>query len=637
MTLFKQIAVMLSIFLIIVLITVMTLNFQNSTQALQERLYEDAKNSATSLSLTLGTARGDISIISTMINANFDSGEYLKISLIDVEDKLLYQRTKESQEVDVPKWFMEFVKIEAPIASANVSAGWSQVGILNVQSDTANAYLQLYTILKNLLISFSILGSIALAILNLILVTILKPLKEVQKQAEAIIRNEFIVQKDIPHTKEFRDVVLGMNTMVLKVKAMFDKGNEELKRQKELEYIDAPTKLKNRKYLIAKLPQYLKIDANADKGIHMLIGLNGVIEANESIGHQKVDSMFVEMAKIFRVYADNYKESIVARMNGTEFSILLPNCKNSEGVALAQEIQQATIELFEKSTLDTTVTYIALGLYEYHKNLTIAELLSLSDNALSKAKFEMQHIHLEKAQQQSEIMGKTAWRDTITQAIQKSKIAYDSWKVVNSKNKKIDHYVLSLTLETKSKKYSYGEFMPIANTLGLSNDIYKNIIHKLFKSQNKELDEATYSLRLSNGYLEDKETYKDLSTLLHHYAHNSSIKLIIEIQDKLVNQNLKNAKLYKELFQKYNIDIGIYEFIGESHDYTYLQDIRPIYLKGEANYFITQQEKSLSALKLITESIGISLIATSVMDKSTLHQLEQRNITIIQGRATEML
>jgi len=101
--------------------------------------------------------------------------------------------------------------------------------------------------------------------------------------------------------------------------------------------------------------------------------------------------------------------------------------------------------------------------------------------------------------------------------------------------------------------------------------------------------------------------------------------------------NSKEVKQYKELFQKYQIEMGIYEFIGESGDYQYLQDLRPVYIKGESDYFLTQSDQSLSALRLITDTVGISLIAVGVMDMETLNRLEAKDIHIIQGRATEMI
>ncbi|OIP53477.1 MAG: hypothetical protein AUK54_08715 [Helicobacteraceae bacterium CG2_30_36_10] len=213
-------------------------------------MYEDAKNTASSLSLSLGTANGDISVMSSMINANFDSGHYLHIALVDVENKLLYERKNESNLRQIPQWFVDNVRLSAPIAHANVSSEWNQFGMLSVQSDVAYAYRSLYIILINLLISFSIITVVALGILYAVLVVLLKPLRKAQTQAAAVLRNKFIIQDNIPYIKEFKDVVLGMNSMVHKAKAMFEKGNEELKKHKELEYIDPETKLKNRKYLI---------------------------------------------------------------------------------------------------------------------------------------------------------------------------------------------------------------------------------------------------------------------------------------------------------------------------------------------------------------------------------------------------
>ncbi len=638
MTLFKQIALMLSTFLIIILATVLVLNFNSSNKSVQDRLYTDAKNTASSLSLSLGSAQGDISMMSTMINASFDSGYYRYITLVDIENQTIYKREVEQKVIDVPDWFLNSIDIIAPVASANVSAGWSQVGILNVQSDAGYAYVQLYTILKHLLISFGIIAFIALIILNLLLHAILKPLKEVQKQAEAVTRNEFIIQKEIPHTKEFKDVVIGMNNMVSKVKAMFDKGNAELKRQKELEYIDKSTKLRNRKYLVDKLPEYLKIDATSKGGINIMLALSGVIEANEKIGHREVDKLFMNIADIFSAHAKNFDNSIVARMNGTEFSILLPDCSDEVGVELAKGIHNSTKELIESSSLDCTQTYISLGLYEYNYKENIGQLLSHSDNALAQAKFSEDNIHLEKAQSATEVMGKEAWRKIINEAIEKNSFNFVSWTAVDAKAKKIDHNVLSLTLKVdRDTTYYYGQFMAPANQAGLSSKIYHNILNMMFKMPDMRLKGSTCSLRLPYDYLELQESYEQMSELFSAYALTLPFKLIIEMPDKLVRQNSEQVKLYKSLFEKYHIEMGLFEFIGESVDYQYLQDIRPIYIKGETSYFLSQSDQALSALRLITDTVGISLIAAGVMDMETLKKLQEKDIHIIQGRATEMI
>lgn len=637
MTLFKQIAIILSFFLIIILSTVLVLNFNSANQSVQKRLFEDAKNTASSLSLSLGSANGDIAMMSTMINANFDSGNYQFISLVDVESVVLFRRDSEVQDSGVPAWFISALNIVAPIASANVSAGWSPIGLLNVQSDVSYAYIRLYSILNNLLISFALLALFGLIILNLLLHAILKPLKRVQLQAEAVARNKFIIQDKIPYTKEFKDVVVGMNTMVRKVKAMFDKGNEELQRQKEMEYIDSATKLRNRKYLIDKLPQYLKIDAESLGGINIMIGVSGVIEANEKIGHRDVDKLFSDMAAVFTAYSRNHKNSIVARMNGTEFSILLPDCSDEAGINIAEGIHKSVSKIITELELSTEVTYISLGLYEYNYTQNIAQLLSLSDNALAQAKFNDTNIHLDRAENATEVMGKDAWREIINKAIQRSGFNFMSYKAIDSKTKKDVHNALSISMDVDNETYYFGQFMAPANQAGLGSSIYSKVLEMMFIQPDMKLQSSTCSLRLPFDFLNSPDTYNDMSKLFQEYAHKLPFKLVIEMPDKLVNQNSKAVKLYKKLLDEYNIGLAIFEFIGESTDYQYLQDLRPTYIKGEKDYFLGQGEQSLSALKLITNSIGIDLIATSVMDTNTLRELQEKEVYIVQGRVTEML
>lgn len=637
MTLFKQFTLILSLLLLSILATVMLVNFHAASNSLEERLYEDAQNTVSSLSLSLGSAHGDVSMMSTMINANFDSGNYQEIHLVDVDGKELYKRVKEIQFTDVPVWFHKLITLEAPSVSANVSAGWSQVGILSVTSDVAYAYTQLYTISKNLLISFAIIAFIGLILLNLLLAAILKPLKKVQQQAEAVTRNEFIIQEQLPFTQEFRDVVVGINTMVQKVQAMFEKGNEELKRQKELEYIDPLTKLKNRKYLIDKLPQYLKIDAEHKSGITMLISLSGVIEANEKLGHAQVDTLYQEIASLFAKHTTATQDRIIARMNGTEFMLFLAGEEIEKALLDAEAILENTKTLIQSKSLNLQQTYLSIGIYNYDYHDSIGELLSRVDNALMQSKLKEWNIHLIKSQSSQDVMGKEAWKEVIGNAIEENRFSFISWLVANTKSKKITHHVLSITLHDKEHTYSYAQFMAAANQTGLSNAIYNTILTKLFQGKDIALKDKIYSLRLPYDFLTLLPSYEKLKKTIELYANRLEFKLIIEMPDKFVNTNSELLKDYHRLFKKYNISMGIFEFIGESEDYHYLQTLRPTYIKAEASYFLSQSEQSLSALRLITDAVDIELIAVSVMDEETLAKLQKKDIFSIQGKACELI
>jgi EAL domain-containing protein (putative c-di-GMP-specific phosphodiesterase class I) len=319
-------------------------------------------------------------------------------------------------------------------------------------------------------------------------------------------------------------------------------------------------------------------------------------------------------------------------------SILLPDCSEINGTELARGIYESTKELIELSNLDSSETFISLGLYAYNYKENIGQLLSHSDNALAQAKFSEDNIHLAKADNTTEVMGKEAWRKIINDAIEKNSFNFVSWTAVDAKMRKIAHNVLSLTLKVdKDTTYYYGQFMAPANQAGLSFKIYDNVLNMMFENPDMTLKGSTCSLRLPFDYLTQQGTYESMNSLFNIYASNLPFKLIIEMPDKLVRQNSVLIKKYKALFEKYNIDMGLFEFIGESVDYQYLQDLRPVYIKGETNYFLSQSDQALSALRLITDTVGISLIAAGVMDMETLNKLHEKDIHVIQGRATEMI
>ncbi|MBU0632888.1 diguanylate cyclase [bacterium] len=639
MTLFKQLSLLATFLLISIFIIVLGVNIKNSTDSVQAQLYADAKNTATSLSLSLASANGNISMMSTMINANFDNGSYQNITLVDMQGELLYERHSDNKIIEVPKWFINAIKIKSPIASANVSAGWNPIGILNVQSDSSEAYKQLYTVLCSLSISFSITFIISLILLYLLLAILLKPLKNIRSQAEAIINNKFIIQENLPHTKDFREVVKAMNTMVKKVEEIFNKANEALSKQAELLYIDEETGLYNRKYLTNKLPEYLKIDARVPSGICIMIALNGVVEANKVIGRQKVDKLYQDIALMLKRQAKDFEDSLIIRMNGTEFFILLPRCSEEDGLALAGYMEHGSDILISKE-LDRTVTYLSFGVYEYRHTQSVGQVLSASDYALSQAKLftDKNHVYLHKTQSDKEIMGKEEWRKILDFAIEHNTVHFDTYKVLDSKEKALLHNVLSISIVSHdAHKCSYGRFIAPAITLGLDIEIYKKALTKIFKEPDVELKNSTYSLRLSSQYLDDPLSFTQLKNLCSKYSKTLPLKLIIELPDKILRNNSESLQSYKELFDLYNIQIGVFEFIGESSDYTYLKEWRPSYIKAECDYFLTLSAQDLSSLQVATNSIGVDLIATGVMDLETLQKLQEIDIYKVQGRATELI
>lgn len=644
MTLFKQIALMLSLFLLAILTTVLLLNFQSANEAVQEQLYEDAKNTASSLSLTLGNAQGNESMMSTMINANFDSGHYQRITLLDMQETSIYERESEIKSTLVPQWFVDLVPIQAPTASAQVSSGWTPIGILEVQSDSSYAHEQLYAILKELLISFFIISFVGLSLLHLLLHAVLKPLQKVQKQAEAIINNQFIIQEDLPYTTEFKNVVIGMNAMVSKVQDIFEKGNAVMQQNHELLYTDPITKLYNRRYFLLKLPEHLKVDSRFEQGTLIIAALHGALEANQIVGRNKVDAMFHAVAKNFLFHANAYDTHIVARMNGTEFAILLPNCNDESAHQITHDIWQSSEAIMKEHLSDVDATSledygVVLGAYTYNHREKMGDILSQADYALSQANLaEDERTHMIKKDQSTLTLGKEGWRDMIENALTKEHVSVETWDVINTMQHTLHHHVFTIALQDPDKnRIAYGAFIAPAIALGLTPNIYHHVLQMILKNPLKNLKGKLCALRLPSEYLLDTATLTNITELLEQGTMNLPFKLIIEFPDHVTHTNGTLIQTYAKLFRAHHIDIGIYQFTGESNNFEYLKALHPHYIKADCKFLLDQSKQSMAALQIITDSVGIDLVATGVREQEELQQLQALGVFAIQGRITEHL
>ena len=76
MTLFKQLFFLIALLLTTLFAAAVGINFKSTADSLQKQLHADAKNTAASLSLSLASANGNLSMMATIINANFDNGTY---------------------------------------------------------------------------------------------------------------------------------------------------------------------------------------------------------------------------------------------------------------------------------------------------------------------------------------------------------------------------------------------------------------------------------------------------------------------------------------------------------------------------------------------------------------------------------
>jgi len=622
MSLFKQVSILLSIVFTILFVLIVNISFSEIKDSAQKSLYQNVQNSVSNISLSITNANADISTIKTVLNASFDNGNYEKIVFKDLDEKIVYKRTKKEENIklDTPSWFLNFVNIQKVSASSTISQGWSVIGTIEVFADRDVFYSQLYTIFINLTIVLVVTFIIFLFILSLLFKNILKPLTLIKKQSDAIMKNKFIFQEKIPSTLEFKVVTISINSMVEKIQDMFNNANDILKKNKELLYKDELTKLSNRRYLILKTSEYLEENSTNHVGFIISIVLSGVDLLNKKIGYEKVNEIFINMANIMKELSLTSKSNIVSRTNASEFIIVLPRIKEQEAKAMAKQLSKSLENLVRDFVDDEIKLNIGLCSFENEKNHS--DLLSKIDYTLCQSKVlqENEYFYLNN----SDICEpRKNFREIINSAIKNDQFNILYRDVITLDTKQIEYKTVSFEIKTEDKIYSYGEFIAPVIELNLLEDVYLKVIQKVlnFKTHNKKI-----AIQLPNEFIENIP-FEKLRKLFS--MKNCFKNIIFEMEEESFVKCHYNALAFINMLEDYGFDVAVFNFLGISDDYGYLKTKKPEYIK--VNHKFLDTSKNLDALNMIKTSLGLKLIATSVNSEEELKSLENKGINLIAG------
>ncbi len=639
MTLFKQMALALSLMIITILGSVMAINYETAKKDMLESLYQTTVNNISALTNKIAQTGGEPAVITSIIDSEFDSGYYKRIKFVSNDASFTYTQEDNEPVAHVPTWFVNFADIHLKAVSADVTSGWNIIGKLTVEADTDIVYETLYQTFSKLLYLFVIFVTISLFVLSVMLHFILKPLQRIQHQAEAILKNEFLIETKEPYTTEFQEVSRAMNAMVKKVEEIFNKANIAAQRNKELLYNDPVTKLFNRRYLMLKLPELIQLETKNEGGSIMLIALSGAELLNKQLGRKEADNFFSSLAKIFEDECEDIEEKIISRVNGTEFTLMLPDCESYLSESISRAIFEAFLDLAQENGVDTEEIYINIGIYRYRPDVTLSELLTRADDALTKAKAdERQNIYVYEEKNAKKALPKEEWRAILEESIEKNYFSLKFWPTLDSKTKEINHKVMTFTIDGgENKRFYYGDFIAPAINLGLVGKMYLVALKELLTMQHPQLSGGTCSIRLSNEFLKDSKAFDELSTLFYLYAKKLNFKLFFEVSDTFATHNTATVKGFVDLFKQYNYGFGINAFTGESSDFHYLKELNPAFIKADVSFLLDQTEESLNSLEVITKSLGIEIIASFVKEEQELAALQALHIDKIQGPITDNL
>jgi diguanylate cyclase (GGDEF)-like protein len=644
MTLHRQLFIFTLLLVSILFLGVWIEKLQSTKSFLVTQMESHAQDTATSLALSLSPiiSVNDLPTMDTMINALFDRGYYRTISLKDTEGTVITERELKVEIAGVPNWFINFISINPPQAEALVMSGWNQAGILYVESHPGLAYQTIWDTMTQISIYFLLAGSIILIIGSRGLRFLLRPLKEVELQAEAICRKEYQIQKILPKTRELRQVVDSMNRMTGQVRDMFERQAKVAERLRQKTYLDQLTGLGNRRYMDAQVKARLQTEQEVVQGALLMLQLENLSEINETSGYEAADDLLQKVANILLQETKTLKDVALARLNGGNFAVFMSQISSDDASEIAENliinVTRLTVENISKPD---NLAHIGGVFYEHPP--TLPELLAEADNALQAARQEGPNkwsINQFCVDKDTTVKGKLWWREMLEKVLGTEDILLYSQPVVKMENPDeiLHHELLSRIIVDSGKIVSAGIFVPLAERMQLTSKLDQVVLSRIFQQQKTltAMKMNAIAVNVSPSSLTDSTfvqwVISELTLLPPDAPH-----IIFEFPEFGAVQHLDIVRDFSKQVQALGHSIGLDHFGQSFSNFGYLKSLRPEYVKidrgftkeldsdhGDSGFFI-------EALASVAHSLDILVIAEGVeLEKQKKFFLEM-NIDALQG------
>lgn len=343
MTLERRLVAGISALFLVALIGVQLIHLRHAQRHLQGQLESLSQDAATAIGLSLGLLlrEGDMVLAQTAINPAFDRGHYERIELVGMGGDVLAGRTLSQAPLGAyPRWFAEFFPLHGPTTESLVTSGWRQVGKLRVTVHPRFAYERLWATARDTVLYLLAIYAAALVALRLFMLGVLRPLRAIERAAEAVAAGNYVQIGERPSTRELAQVVRAMNAMSRNVaSAIADEATRADALQRAAQQ-DGVTGLLNRRSVLEQFENAYAEDHEPFAGVFALVELDGLAELDGRLGHERCDRLLRNLADLVQGVADR-EGGLAARWSASVFALALPGVDEGSAHAALSELRDA--------------------------------------------------------------------------------------------------------------------------------------------------------------------------------------------------------------------------------------------------------------------------------------------------------
>ena len=602
--------------LVFVLLATFFTSYSHFRDYVSEQLAGHARDGATAVGLSLSNAidGNDPVASSSLIDAVFDSGRYLKVVYLNHQGTVIAGRSQDLDSAQVPGWFRRLANLPLPVAEAEVVRGWSRLGTVQVISDPGRAYRDLWRITTGLVSAILAIGVLGLVVLYLLLKRSLQPLAALEDQARALGNREFRSRVSVRSTRELNQVTAAMNQMADDLGQLFESQAKLIQHLRRLNNEDSVTGLASRNAFDQRLKAEVESEEKSAPGMLLLIQLRDFSSYNQTFGRADADRLLVRVAGVINRFLTEHAGSFAGRRTGAEFGIYLPGAMAADAVVWCQELVSELDGVYSELASPTSVAVHA-GLARSAPGRSAREVMAAADEALRQAQAtETSGCHLANGDQEHHHNLET-WRVIITQAIRDQQ--FSIWlqpMLRNGEERPIYHQVFS-RLDTAEGELKASVFVPMAERFGLIEDIDRLIVRDILARLATRPHEQL-AISLAGASVASETFRRDLIGWLEQ-AGASRRNLWVGISEHTIHHHRTAVGLLVRALGKLGVPVLVDRFGVGGVPFSYLRNLRFQALRID-NSFIHDIDSHddnrfyLESVLSIAHSRGVKVFASGV-------------------------
>ncbi|SEB75332.1 EAL domain-containing protein [Paenibacillus sp. GP183] len=408
----------------------------------------------------------------------------------------------------------------------------------------------------------------------------------------------------------------------------------------KMAYFDAITGLPNRSKFQEYMVETLEIVRNHSLAGLMFLDLDQFKQVNDTLGHHTGDLLLVDVSK--RIIQSVAEGSIVSRLGGDEFTIILPNLSSTEeAIQTAEAILKALAEPFYLQNKEIYITTsIGICIYPHH-GAEVGTLIKNADASMYRAKESggnTYHVYSHDIQEVND--AKHRIYSNLHKAIEREEFYLNFQPKLDLASGRINGMEALIRWENPELgSMSPAQFIPVAEESGLILSIGEWVLRSAC-AQNKSWQNDGFSPMVISVNLSSTQLQNDsLVSTIQHILQETKLDpqwLEIEITESILLHNTKHTmKVLKEL-KELGLSISIDDFGVGYSSLSYLKHFSFDYLKMDQSFINNlntspKDELIISGIIKLAHSLNIKVIAEGVESNQQLSYLREQDCDGVQG------